>query len=52
MDTIARRSDLVEEILAEKAKNGLPVRDREREQAVLRSALAHGESRGVPSELV
>ena len=52
VDAISRRSDLVEAILKEKAKSGLPVRDREREQAVLKSALERAESQGVPADLV
>lgn len=52
IDAIARRSDLVEEILAAKAASGQPVRDREREQAVLREALARGKEKGVPPQLV
>ena len=39
-------------ILAAKAASGQPVRDREREQAVLREALARGKAQGVPPELV
>lgn len=52
IDAIARRSELVDEILQAKAASGQPVRDREREQEVLREALARGKAQGVPSELV
>ena len=52
IDAIARRSELVEDILNAKAASGQPVRDREREQAVLREAIARGRDKGVPPELV
>jgi chorismate mutase/prephenate dehydratase len=52
VDTIAQRADLVEQILDEKARAGLPVRDRKREQAVLETALARGELKGVSRELI
>lgn len=52
VDAIAKRSDLVEEILKAKAEQGLPVRDREREQSVLRSALDRGAAQGVPADLI
>jgi len=52
IDTIAKRGDLVEEILRAKANDGLPVRDREREQAVLREAVERGKAQGVAPELV
>lgn len=52
IDAIARRQELVDEIQAAKAASGQPVRDREREQAVLRDALARGKAQGVPPELV
>jgi chorismate mutase/prephenate dehydratase len=52
VEMIAKRSQLVEDILREKEKSGLPVRDREREQAVLRSAVEHGGALGVAPELI
>lgn len=52
VDLIARRSDLVEEILKAKAESGLPVRDREREQTVLKAAVERGKAQGVPAELI
>ncbi len=52
VDLIAKRGDLVEEILKAKAEAGLPVRDREREQAVLKGAIERGKAQGVPAELV
>ena len=52
IDAIARRSDLVEEILKAKARSGSPVRDREREREVLRNAVQQGAEKGVPAELV
>ncbi|WP_300542357.1 prephenate dehydratase [Maricaulis sp.] len=52
IEAIARRSQLVEQILEAKAASGQPVRDREREQAVLREALRQGKEQGVPAELV
>jgi len=52
VDLIARRGDLVEEILKAKAEAGLPVRDREREAEVLRDAIERGKSLGVAPELV
>ena len=52
IDAIARRSELVDEILAAKAASSQPVRDREREQAVLRGALEHGKAKNVPPELI
>ncbi len=51
-DAIARRTTLVEAIVDEKMRSGLPVRDREREQAVLREAVKRGKRQGVPQELV
>ncbi|MBR9825467.1 MAG: prephenate dehydratase [Alphaproteobacteria bacterium] len=52
VDLIAKRGDLVEEILEAKAESGLPVRDREREQSVLKGAIERGKSQGVPPELI
>lgn len=52
VDLIAKRGDLVEEILKAKAESGLPVRDREREQSVLKGAIERGKSQGVPPELI
>jgi chorismate mutase / prephenate dehydratase len=52
IEAIARRSQLVEEILEAKAASGQPVRDREREQAVLKAAVEQGKALGVPTELV
>ena len=52
VDDIARRSDLIEEILREKANSGGSVRDRDREQVVLRQALERADEQGVPRELV
>ena len=52
IETIARRNDLVEEILKAKANEGLPVRDREREQVVLRAAIEQGRAQGVSPELI
>jgi chorismate mutase/prephenate dehydratase len=52
VDAIARRTSLVEAIMEEKARSGLPVRDRDREQAVLREAVERGTTLGVSSELV
>lgn len=52
VDAIARRSELVEQILQAKVDAGLPVRDREREYEVLKQAVARGQEKGVPTELV
>lgn len=52
IEAIARRSQLVEEILEAKAASGQPVRDRDREQAVLKAAVEQGKTLGVPAELV
>lgn len=52
VDAIARRSELVEQILQAKVDAGLPVRDREREYAVLKAAVARGQEKGVPTDLV
>jgi chorismate mutase / prephenate dehydratase len=52
IEAIARRSELVEEILEAKVRSGQPVRDREREQAVLRGALELGRKKGVPDKVV
>jgi chorismate mutase/prephenate dehydratase len=52
IEAIARRSQLVEEILEAKAASGQPVRDRDREQAVLKAAVEQGKALGVPTELV
>ena len=47
IEAIARRSQLVEEILEAKAASGQPVRDRDREQAVLKAAVEQGKTLGV-----
>ncbi len=52
VDAIARRSELVEQILQAKVDAGLPVRDRDREYAVLKAAVARGQEKGVPTDLV
>lgn len=52
VDAIARRSELVEQILQAKVDAGLPVRDREREHAVLKAAVERGREQGVPAELI
>ncbi|WP_417492240.1 prephenate dehydratase [Maricaulis sp.] len=52
VDAIARRTALVEAIVDEKVRSGLPVRDRDREQAILREAVARAEAGGVSRELV
>ncbi len=52
VEMIARRSDLVDEILKAKAEAGLPVRDRDREQAVLKGAIDRGQALGVSAALV
>ena len=52
VDNIARRSALIEEILREKATSGGSVRDRDREQAVLKLALERADEQGVPRDLV
>ncbi len=52
IDTIAKRADLVEQILEAKARQGLPVRDREREKAVLGEAIERGRAQGVEPDLI
>ena len=52
VETIAKRSELVEKILHAKAEAGLPVRDREREADILKRVMAMGAEQGIPSNLI
>jgi chorismate mutase/prephenate dehydratase len=52
VDLIAQRLDVVERIGAAKTENSTPVRDPERERAVVERAASAAERRGVPADLV
>ena len=52
VETIAQRSALVDDIVQDKVRAGHPVRDRDREQALLRDAVALGREKGLAPQIV
>ena len=52
VDILARRAELAEAMARAKAADGSPVRDREREEAVMRRAAERGAEKGLPTEFI